>query len=59
MMTGTKRTVRGNYEIEDMSDFELTDEQAADFEARIEQAERDIEKLRKDQKRRNEQKDSK
>lgn len=42
----TRRTERGNYEIEDESDFELTDEQAADFEARIKQAERDLEEIR-------------
>lgn len=41
-----KRTKRGNYEIEDESDFELTPEQAADFERRIEEADKELDECR-------------
>ncbi len=41
-----KRTKRGNYEIEDESDFELTPEQAADFEKRIEEADKELDECR-------------
>lgn len=36
---------RGNFEIEDESDFELTPEQEADFLRRIEEADREIEEI--------------